>query len=157
MESNEKFCMTNYSFVTSDIDNDTSSTTFNVTMMLNKEISNVRFDIVFKLPDTDTDTKFNRQLFRTSINMTRVLRGVTGNSLIKYLMDMMLKNLDFELIFPMKPGVYRMINFQYKGEFLPPITTKVYFECKMFGKFRILQNVKNFGRCTTFEVYAQLS
>lgn len=44
-----------------------------------------------------------------------------------------LENLDFELKFPVKPGVYRIIYFEYKGEFWPPITTKIYFEwCKMF-------------------------
>lgn len=125
MESNENVCVTNHSLYTPE--DEMSSSKLNV---------DVRFDVLFKIPESVTDTKYTRQLFRTSINMTRLLQGVVGNSLIKYLMNQLILNLNFKLKFPLKPGIYKMINFNYKGEYLPPITTSLYYECKMFGRFR---------------------
>lgn len=161
MESNENVCVTNHSLYTPE--NEMSSSKLNVTLQLLKEISDVRFDVIFKIPESADDTKYTRQLFRTSINVTRLLQGVVGNSLIKYFINQLILNLDFQLKFPLKPGIYRMINYNYKGEYLPPITTRLYYEVRMMGRFTNVKSLTNLGKfgkfclCTTFEAYVKLN
>lgn len=137
-----------------------SSSKLNVTLNLLQVISDVRFDVLFKIPESSDDTKYSRQLFRTSINITRLIQGVVGNSLIKYFMNQLILNLDFQLKFPLKPGIYRVINYNYKGEYLPPITTRMYYEVKMMGRFRNVKSLTNLGKfslCTAFKAYAKLN
>lgn len=134
--------MTNYSLRTRD--DGVSSSLLNVTLNLLEEVIDARFEITVKMPESTKDSKFTRTLFRTTINMSRFLRGVGGNSLSKMLMSKIVETVDFEFKFPLKPGIYRMINLSWKGEFLPLITTNGSLELKAVGKFKKAKGITCF-------------
>lgn len=76
-------------------------------------------------PESKNDTQYLRQLFKTSFNLNKLLKGVNGNSIIKSLIDGLLKTLNFTLFeFPLQPGLYQVTNLTFQGIFFPPITTK---------------------------------
>lgn len=116
------------------------NTIVNVTIDLYKEIVDLKVDVNVKIPESTTDTKFLRQLFRTNVNITKLLQGIDGNSIIRAIADSVFRTLDFKVALPFKPGTYKMVNFTYGGEFLPPISTEGYAEIKFFAKFRNIAN-----------------
>lgn len=149
---NKEFSNFSYNFMTPPSKG--SSTVVNITMELFKDVVDLKLDGSIKSPESETDTKFMRQLFRSSVSITKLIQGIGGNSIIGAFADLIFKKLDFKVAMPLKPGTYRLINFTYSGEFLPPITSKVYCELKFFAK---VGNFKRFILAVTAKVFANLN
>ena len=122
-----------------------SNSVLNMTLDLYREIVDLNVDANIKVPESETDTKFMRQLFRTNVNIAKLLQGIDGNSIIRAIADSIIRTLDFKTTLPLKPGTYKMINFTYGGEFLPPISTEGYAEFKYFAKLRNYKRMKMFN------------
>lgn len=103
---------------------DVSSTSYNVTIDLFKVIDAMKVQMQVNFPESKNDTQYLRQLFKTSFNLNKLLKGVNGNSIIKSLIDGLLKTLNFKFEFPLQPGLYQVTNLTFQGRFFPPISTK---------------------------------
>jgi len=54
-------------------------------------------------PLNDQDKNYQREFLKTTIDAERLFQGVTGNFVAKSLSENLLKSLDFEPKFPLKP------------------------------------------------------
>lgn len=89
--------------------NENPSTIMNITFDLIKTLSNSYIYYEFNTPESDTDTKYLRQLFRSNIDVSKILQGIRGNFVISWLSDVLLKSFDFEIKFPIRPVRYQYI------------------------------------------------
>lgn len=112
-----------------------SSSVLNVTYYLFKKVDEGKVGIDIKTPESDSDTKFSRQLYRTSVSLAQLSKIVGGSHFFGYAFATIFKSLDFKLEPPWDPGYYRLVNFTYAGEHLPFQSTKLLLQIKLFVKF----------------------
>lgn len=129
-----------------------SSTVVNLTIELFKVVDSMKSEMKLSFPESETDTKYLRQIYRTRIDMTKVAAGLRGNAMIASLFGNILKSMNVKLDFPVKPGVYKFTNMSFSGRLLPPITSLFLLESKSFTKvqgkkrFVVAQHAKIYGK-----------
>lgn len=126
----------------------------NVTVALYKTLYDVRADLVVFVADGATDKSYQREFFRISLNIRKVLAGFRGNFITKPLIESVLKAVDVDLVFPLKPKTYKLTNWTipgknmpssiFKGKFLAQVT----YSMKTFDKLKQWSRmvIKNYGR-----------
>lgn len=78
-------------------------TSLNITIEFFKQIYNAFYYIEIRAAESKTDTNYQRILMRTSIDCQRLIKGVRGNALISHFVDPIIKSMDYDFKFPMKP------------------------------------------------------
>lgn len=111
-------------------------TIFNVTMQLFFRVEKIMININMKTPLDNSDNEYGSELFSSSVNPEKVMRGKTGNFIIKIVAESFLKSLDFVPKFPMEPvrilsltelsiyktllqGLYNAINLTFSEKTVP--------------------------------------
>jgi hypothetical protein len=71
-----------------------------VTFELFKNVTNIFANIDIRFAESETDTKYQRKFFATTINYGRALEGVRGNFIISALLESFTKSADFDINLP---------------------------------------------------------
>lgn len=78
-------------------------TIINATMTTFVETYDLISTITVRVPDSPSDNAYSYQFLRTSSSTEKFLNGNQGNFLSAIILKEIIKHLDFELKFPMKP------------------------------------------------------
>lgn len=65
-------------------------------------IHGMTLNVAIKSPESVNDVNYQRMFLQTSLTVEKHLQGVRSNFIIGYLLDRIVKNIDFELKFPMQ-------------------------------------------------------
>jgi len=127
-------------------------TLFNGVYELLADVQQIFVSLKIDTPEDKDDKKYQRELFRTSINGQKILGGINGNYFTKSIMENLQKSLGFEPTFPIKKGIYRLTNFSVSDRNIPfnlncKFAVDVRFTAKLVGKKSIdhLYTVEAFG------------
>lgn len=127
-------------------------TTLNASFELFKPLENAILFFDVYLPDSDYDQKYQRKLFQSNMDVSKILRGVRGNIIISMLVDALISNFDFEVKFPIKEGKHTFSNFICPDALFPgkpkryKSILKFTVKIKEFRKPKWLLTVTNFGK-----------
>lgn len=75
---------------------------FNFTFHLFKDIYLSIAYISLNIQDYDGDANYQKEIFKTTFNASKLMAGITGNFMTKILIDQVRETADFELKMPMK-------------------------------------------------------
>lgn len=113
------------------------NTLLNVTVYSFKTIYNHIFMLQIEAPDSNDDTEYRRLVFRSKMDLVKLLGGVRGNLFISAFHSTMKKFIDFELKAPFSPGYYRLINLTLPALFPQNTKTTVNISSDFGQKKRI--------------------
>jgi len=82
--------------------NEADEPLLNVTIVLFKQIVKMSLFIKINLPKESNDLKYERELFRTSIDVKKISQGYVGSFVLKMAMDNFYKAANFTLELPLK-------------------------------------------------------
>jgi hypothetical protein len=129
-------------------------TVLNITVTFHKKVYNAFLLLESRMSETKTDTRYDRLLLRTSMNIQKIFDGIRGNFFISFIANPILKSMENESKFPMividiivncnylinhnffLQGVYRFTNLAFPGGSLPVsgrITTLLNFTVRTSG------------------------
>jgi hypothetical protein len=133
--------------------------------------------LIIRVPESDSDKRYQRELIQTSIDIEKFLKGVGGNWFTRGIMKDIRSCLDFDPIIPLpkvldssrsilrshdvlfkSQGVYHLTNLTISDTFFPPIVSSKFFvDIKATGKFHSRKNAVHFTSWTAFgEVKAKI-
>lgn len=127
------------------------------TFYLHKTVHDVRADGAVFLAEGDLDESYQREFFRTTVNVAKIFKGFRGNIILKPFIDSILKALNFDLNFPIEKGIYEMKNWTMPGAYLPPLMkTRFLMEVRYWVK-TTAKNTKKWTFGTLFKNYGRLT
>lgn len=135
-------------------------TTFNATIQILKHIYDWKIDFMFYLA-VDDSGRYSKELFRTQINVTKVLLDFRDNillaPLVKGFIDAFDK--DFELKFPLKPRNYTVKNYTVSMplHMFPPIPVRFMAEVKHWMRLSPAKRIKKMEFAVNLTFYGKLS
>jgi hypothetical protein len=77
-------------------------TVMNAYFELLKTLNNAYISYEIRTPETDDDTDYQRKLFRTNADLSKLLKGIRGNYIISLMVDELFKSFDFDVKLPIK-------------------------------------------------------
>lgn len=127
-------CDKNLINITFNLTNDhIKGTTMNAAFELFKPLENAFVLLEIYLPDSDNDDKYQRQIFRTNADVSKIIKGVRGNFIISLIAESLLSHFDFEVKFPLKEGKYNLVDFDVPSAIFPILPARF----KAFVKFSV--------------------
>lgn len=75
----------------------------NVTAVNHVIIKKLTVYVSFRVPENRNDREYKQELVKTIVDMEKVTKGLQSNPLIKSYVGNLLKCMDFEFAFPLKP------------------------------------------------------
>lgn len=118
----------------------------NVTMALYKTLYDVRADLVVFVADGAADESYQREVFRNSLNIPKVLAGFRGNFMTKPIIESVLKAINVELEFPLKPITYKLTNWIIPGKNIPSSVFKGKFLAQVTYYMKTFEKLKRWSR-----------
>lgn len=112
-----------------------SSTVYNITIEYFQAIYAAKMEFKINVHESPSDTKYMREFFRTSLDFKKLFGGINGNSILKGLAGRILKSMNFEVRFPLPPGVYKFTNLTFTGYVFPPISLEFRINARFFAKY----------------------
>lgn len=70
---------------------------------LYEKIFNIYCSFEIRVAESPSDTKYQRILYRTSMDMKRILQGVRGNMMTSLIVDNILQKANFDFKLPLEP------------------------------------------------------
>jgi hypothetical protein len=74
----------------------------NYTFNILRDIYSAMAYIAVNSPKYDGDVNYQKQIFKTTFDLVKALKGVNGNFMTKALFEKALESMDFEIKFPLK-------------------------------------------------------
>lgn len=65
-------------------------------------IEKMMMQLKIMVPADDNDKSFQKEFFRTSIDVQKLFNGIQGNFIVKVMMENFFKSIDFEPKFPLQ-------------------------------------------------------
>ena len=90
------------------IKNKQKDTIMNITINFAYEVSKVMISFSFDVPKDNNDKNFERTIIKSTINVCKMFQGVMGDFIVKTIMDVLHKSVDFELKCP-----FPKVNFNF--------------------------------------------
>lgn len=90
------------------------NTLLTLNMKLFKTLFNLHMYVKFCLPDGINDQGFSKIVYQTEVNVLSLVKRPEDESiLVSSIIGNILNSLNFEFIFPLKPGPYKLVNFTW--------------------------------------------
>jgi hypothetical protein len=80
----------------------TGSSLMNITFFLNQDVTVVKCLVVFSIPKDKNDRNYENIVIKTTVDVCKMLQGVTGNFITRMAMENIKDMVDFELKCPLK-------------------------------------------------------
>ncbi|KAL7045318.1 hypothetical protein ACKWTF_002189 [Chironomus riparius] len=99
--------------------NKQKDTIMNITINFAYEVSKMMISFSFDVPKDNNDKNFERTIIKSTINVCKMFQGVMGDFIVKTIMDVLHKSVDFELKCPFPKRTFTVTNFLFSDKFLP--------------------------------------
>lgn len=75
---------------------------FNYTFNITRDVTSIMAYMTFRVTEFDGDTDYKKEVYKTTFNLSKVLKGITGHLMTRALMENVQKSLNVELKFPIR-------------------------------------------------------
>lgn len=65
-------------------------------------ISKLWVYLTLNIRENENDKNYNREIIRTVVDVDKTVKGIYGNSIVKFLAELIFKSLEFEFKLPLK-------------------------------------------------------
>lgn len=72
----------------------------NISVNLAYEVSKIMISFSFAVPKDKNDKNFERIIIKSTVNVCKMFQGVMGDFIVKTIMDVLQKSVDFEMKCP---------------------------------------------------------
>lgn len=120
---------------------------------ISETIYGVKVDVGIFLQESKEDKNFQRQYFKTSLDLGRFLKGVRGNALTSMIIDSVLSNPDFKMKIPLEKGNYTIKNAKYPKNLIIMISTEFLFTARYIVK---IKSRKSWIESCNMKVYGKI-
>ncbi|CAG9797957.1 unnamed protein product [Chironomus riparius] len=111
------------------------------------------FYLTLRSKKTKDDDSFSNLLFRTTIDVCKVIKGAMSNFIVKIIMEGVRKSTDFALECPFKKNTYKFVNFKADLSMMPPIFHGEH-GLLIIGKLMVkVTGNKQIGHALTLNIY----
>ncbi len=130
---------------------------FSVTIAESRDLINITADVfedifkfpvysTFSLPKDEKDRDYQRNVLKATINVCRIINGVGGDFISKFVGNELRRITKVPLKCPLAKKTYKFINFKFSGDYIPKLNLPSYFiteNVKFMGTFRGMAKVGN--------------